>query len=84
MDQGFKEWPEKAPSSLYELQFRQERELQQILSCGLRKEEWVYQSLAELKQTDLALKDGMDEHKEHMFRRRYLHIIYKAGSILKM
>jgi hypothetical protein len=84
MDQGFKEWPEKAPSSLYELQFRQERELQQILSCGLRKEEWVYQSLAELKQTDLALKDGMDEHKEHMFRRRYLHIIYKAGSILKI
>ncbi|GAX77418.1 hypothetical protein CEUSTIGMA_g4863.t1 [Chlamydomonas eustigma] len=84
MDQIYNDWPDKAPTSAYELQYRQEREHNQILSCGLRKEEWVYQSLAELETTDLALKDGMDEKKEQMFRRRYLHIIYKAGSILKI
>ncbi len=61
-----------------------EKEKEEILSTQVKPSRWQYTPLNDVEGSNPSLRDGLDPVKQARWRREFLHLIYKAGTALKV
>ena len=69
-----------------EQEYLKKREVAELESYFgmLRGGRWQYCSLQDVEDNSPSVRDGLQLEKQRVWRRQYLHLIYKAGTALKM